>query len=791
MNNRCIKGRSQAIIFLFLLALFVSVAFWQNVRCFAESNHNVNTAVSGDSYQEKESLSCSFILLTLDKITFKDLLQYSGPLLSSLLRESSLGLMNVNTAGSLGTESGYLTIGSGARLLGNWTARKAYNREEKSLSVEVLYRRHSGKDQVPPGKVLHPYTGALELLNSSRPYPVLLGALGEALGGKGLSAAVLGNADTDQEGRQAVTIAMNNDGAVAYGDVSAALLKEDQLFPFGHRCNARAYLDAYKACREKASFIVVEWGDTGRINSYLGHLAAERRGELLESSFQELDLFLEGLLAEPGLKGRLLIAVPSPPQASVAGGYRLTPVVYYNPEDPQGGMLISKTTRVPGIVANIDIAPSVAEYFSLAPSVYFSGAPLETKPAAGHLQKVSAIAERTSRTYLQRSSIIKGYLLLLIILVVAGLVGVVTRFHPVRSLQPAFYGLLYFPLSFLLAPAFNFFPAESYLVNFCFLTVLTAVFVVLTGLFWRNPMAIFAVAGLLVFGFLAADLLGGAHLQSRSFLGYDPVGGARFYGIGNEYMGVMIGSFILGFGSLISLRLKGRGGGEERKHLGNFPEIRILVLLFAVLSVMILFLMASPDFGANFGGAVTAALSLSLTLGGFVALLYGGKPLARLSYLLSKKKKRLPVLALIFIPLLFFLLAGLLLYFLNLPRPDANVSHLGRTLELIQKEGFGELLNIVVRKLEMNYKLVRYSLWTRALLVMIALIAILYYYPFGMIKKIFAGEPGFRVAMGGIIAASVTAFLVNDSGVVAAATSMLYGGLPLLILALGSNFCKI
>ena len=28
-------------------------------------------------------------------------------------------------------------------------------------------------------------------------------------------------------------------------------------------------------------------------------------------------------------------------------------------------------------------------------------------------------------------------------------------------------------------------------------------------------------------------------------LGYDPVGGARFYGIGNEYMGVLVGSSIL------------------------------------------------------------------------------------------------------------------------------------------------------------------------------------------------------------------------------------------------------
>ena len=92
MNNRCIKGRfciSSAITF-FLLVFFVSMAFGQ-VACSTEGNNNVNTAVSlnGDLNQEKKS-SCGFILLTLDKITLKDLLLYSGPFLTSLLKNSSL-----------------------------------------------------------------------------------------------------------------------------------------------------------------------------------------------------------------------------------------------------------------------------------------------------------------------------------------------------------------------------------------------------------------------------------------------------------------------------------------------------------------------------------------------------------------------------------------------------------------------------------------------------------------------------------------------------------------------------
>ncbi len=754
---------------------------------------------SGEQRQEKEIPQESYILLILDKITLDDLQSYCGPLLGSLLQKSSLGLMNVNTAGAVGTESGYLTIGAGARLAGNWAVRKAYNRgEETGQSVEVLYRRHSGWGEVPPGAILHPYTGALESLNHNRFRPVPLGALGQVLTTNGLSAAVIGNADTDGEGRQAVTIAMNKDGIVAYGDVSATLLQEDRFFPFGRRCSAAAYLEACRACQGKASLMVVEWGDTERIDAYLGHLSAERRGEFLLCSFAELDLLLEGLLADEGPEGRLVILVPSPPQAPIAGGYRLTPIVYHDPGNPRGGLLVSPTTRVPGIVANIDIAPSVAEHLGLSSPAAFAGAPLQSEPVAGHMQKITALAERTARIYQQRPSIIKGYLLLLIIFVVAGLAGTITHFQPVQKLRPIFYGLLYFPLSFLLAPAFAFFPAESYLLNFVFLLALTVVFVILSGLLWRNPMAFFAGVGLLIFGFLAVDLFAGSFLQSRSFLGYDPIGGARFYGIGNEFMGVMIGSFILGFGALVSLGMKGngegegKGAGEKKRPLRvNIPGVRPAIWLFVVLSVMILFLMASPSFGANFGGAVTAAVSLSLTLGGFMALFYGGDPFARFRSLLKKRKGGPSPITLVFIPLLFILLAGLLLYYLNLPRPGADISHLGRTLELVRNNGFGELLGIASRKLEMNYKLVRYSLWTRALLVMIALIAVLYYYPTGFIRSIYTGEPGFRVAMGGIIAASVTALLVNDSGVVAAATIMLYGGLPLLILALEKNFNKI
>ena len=44
---------------------------------------------------------------------------------------------------------------------------------------------------------------------------------------------------------------------------------------------------------------------------------------------------------------------------------------------------------------------------------------------------------------------------------------------------------------------------------------------------------------------LNVDLLTGATMIKSSVLGYDPMAGARYYGVGNEYMGVMIGCSIL------------------------------------------------------------------------------------------------------------------------------------------------------------------------------------------------------------------------------------------------------
>ena len=764
-----------------------------------------------------KDLKRKVILITLDKISLDDLLSYAGPVFRTIMDESAVALMNVNTAGSLSSDSGYLTIGAGARLLGNWSARRAYNRDDTldNDAVDALYRRHTGSDDLPKGDVLHLYPGVLQRLNEARTYPFLIGALGETLKLNGMHAAVLGNADSSSPNRLAVTIAMDREGSVSYGDVSKALLREKEDFPFGSAGDALAYLNAFESFYEKASLIVVEWGDTRRIDDYLDHLPYSRRGELLRSSFEEFDRFLRGIMPFLVEGTKLIFLTPSPPNSAFSSGQRLTPVISYNPASREQGLLLSASTRRPGIVTNLDIVPSVLDHLGIDEKpVFLFGAPFQDIPVVNHLQELAATSRSIMRIYSQRPPVIKGYLTVQIILLLGGLAGLLYRFKPVKKLIPVYYALLFFPLAVLLSPVLPGFPAESLYVNVFWILGITLLFTALAYLLFKDHLALLSFAGLLVFGTLLLDLLCGAALNSRSFLGYDPIGGARFYGLGNEYMGIMIGSFILSIGSLSSLITKkkispGQAAGDQtaeklplQVHISgekdpekDFQQQKVpkwqavFFWAFIALAYFILFVMASPVYGTNFGGAVTAGVSLAVTSAGLLAFL-GRKGIVMLPRLMhdnTGNKKRHAVSFYpqkLYIYLIFILAAGALLYYLNLPRPDAAVSHLGRTLELVRSDGLVELWDIAWRKLEMNYRLVRYSLWSRIMFLFIFLVIFLYYYPVGLSEKIFNEKPGFKAAIGGIIAGTITAFLFNDSGVVAAATIMLYGGLPFLLLCI-------
>jgi hypothetical protein len=95
---------------------------------------------------------------------------------------------------------------------------------------------------------------------------------------------------------------------------------------------------------------------------------------------------------------------------------------------------------------------------------------------------------------------------------------------------------------------------------------------------------------------IAIDGFMGSPLVARSALSGYWISGIRFYGIGNEYMGILIGSAMVG-AYAVAMRWRSAIRGA------------LLSALLAVCLASLLFVLSYPAFGAKAGGAVTAMVA--------------------------------------------------------------------------------------------------------------------------------------------------------------------------------------
>jgi hypothetical protein len=117
-------------------------------------------------------------------------------------------------------------------------------------------------------------------------------------------------------------------------------------------------------------------------------------------------------------------------------------------------------------------------------------------------------------------------------------------------------------------------------------------------------------------------------------------------------------------------------------------------------------------------------------------------------------------------------------------RSGGAQSHVGRAAHLLVSGGFGEFMLIVERKLEMNIKLIQYSPWSKLLIASVVSAAIVFRTErFDVPERLRLN----RDVHSGVIAAgvgTVAALLLNDSGVVAAATAFLFVWTAIVLTAL-------
>jgi hypothetical protein len=224
--------------------------------------------------------------------------------------------------------------------------------------------------------------------------------------------------------------------------------------------------------------------------------------------------------------------------------------------------------------------------------------------------------------------------------------------------------------------------------------------------------------------FFAFDsLLYRGALSASSFLGYSPIEGARYYGIGNEVMGAWLGAAALGAGAL----------------LGRVHKAWLILAAF-----IITLCLGHPLVGAKAGGFLAALL----TVAGFW-------------WAQSNRPIKIGVAALS----VTIIVAGGSIALILLGR--FGHSHVTQSLQMARHAGVGAILDTIVRKIGMNLYLSVHSVWTILLIVCVAGAR-------QLVKGIALTDRAQRAMVIGATSATAASLALNDAGVVAAAICALY-----------------
>ena len=235
-------------------------------------------------------------------------------------------------------------------------------------------------------------------------------------------------------------------------------------------------------------------------------------------------------------------------------------------------------------------------------------------------------------------------------------------------------------------------------------------------------------------------------LMESNIMSYDPMIGARYYGIGNEYEGVTIGSAIIGFAILL-----------EHKSIKRWMVVPFLLL--------VLFTSAYPAMGANVGGAISECVAYIV----FILLIYDIK--------IDFKKALMILLA----------TGGLVVAFAIADIALGLGSHLGNFVNQILANGPMEIVNVFARKIEMNVKLAQTTVWVNILLAGLAILALIIFRPNKNFAAMKAKYPLIYKGYLSIMVGCIVTLFVNDSGIISSATDSIYLLIPIIIIMINEK----
>lgn len=687
------------------------------------------------------------VILIHDFVDISDLEKARTPNLHALIGKSGTGLMNVRSRSGL-PASAYMSLAVGSRAGTIVGAELSFNSTESARGWSLypagnteapiageLYANFTGL--TPPGQgVVNPFIEPVKTYATTYNPPYLPAQLGERARQAGLQIAVLGNADTRETlNRSAVLLAMDANGQVEHGNVSQTLLEEDPSFPGGLRTRPDIFLEQFSDLYRANDILVVDLGDTTRVEKSRENCSPEMLQVHKLKAMERNDQLVGGMLQELDLERTMLVMLTPNPSGEMLeqGNFGLAPILVYQPEIPPG-LLSSSTTRRAGLVSNSDFLPAVMAFLNGNSNNLF----IKTIPGTDHsLQALDQKLAFLIRLRQQRG-VIHYILILFAILTIAG--GYWVYICKPKKGSRFLNGLLLTTLSMPLVILFLSLSGYVSVWRSAFLLISLSILVGVTlfYLFRHNLLSALLFLSLVTMLLITVDAFLGSPLMINSALGSDSIAGGRFYGIGNDLMGILLASSILSVTLTVSsLRVK----PLTKALLGLIP---LAIVTTAV---------GHPHYGANMGGLITAIVML-----GFFYLVVMG---------ISLTLKRLALIGLT-------ALAGVL----TVARFDAlfsaNPSHAGQAITNLFSGGWLALLSIVKTKLGILGNTVYNSPWSLVLLLSAIILAFVWIRHRQALDEVVQQFPVVEKAGRILLLTATTVFLVNDTGVIAAALILLY-----------------
>ncbi len=644
-------------------------------------------------------LHSKVILFITQDIYLENLLSSPLPAFSYLAQKASWGLVSM---GRRRVEQAIPALGAGtypAIRLADLSL--GFDAQELYQGIEARYVFYTRTGILPsPRGVVHLGIYSLQQQNEKQWTGAKLGALGTEIRGKGLKTAIIGNSDGEQPQRMAVLIACDENGVVLMGKVGADLLQIDPHPPANKSIDMGKFKEALAAMQD-SDFIVIDSGEMQRLAQYAPYLSPQGLEKGRKYALQKVDALLGEVLKALGEKDFLLFL--SLCDVKQGKSLHLSPLALWG-KGWEGGILTSPTTRHRGLLSLLDIPPTILSLLNLPLPGYMSGRPMRLCQGDKNL-----LLQLDNISSLNGDSQIPLVALFLFFFFLSALLLIFFDLEPLLAFS------LLFPLSYLFLPLFNPQNPLSYILLSLFLNI--CLFLILLNFSRLLRLALFPSS--LLFSSLAiiGDALTGGSLSFNSVLPLYPLGGLRFYGIGNEYSGILLISLPFAIGYLTQ-----RDWG-------------ILASLLLGASLLL-----CPLCGANLGASV-AFLSFLLLFS-----YYKGK---------GTFYKMLALSLLLIIA--FFLLETSL---------SSKMSHIG-TFFASLGSGQPDSLYLILRKLRMNLALISSPLWKVAMAFLAGLFVL------SLLRGIKPKAERRNLFLAGLLS-TLVAFAVNDSGGVFALFSLQY-----------------